>query len=790
MRSIGQGGMSTVYEAIDGGGTRVALKLLHPAAVADPAGRTRLRREVDMLQRVKGPYVAEVLDAEIEDETAFIVTELVDGPTLAEDVRTDGPYDRHDLVELATRLGHAVHSVHEIGVLHRDLKPSNVMISSAGPILIDFGIAQTGSDTRLTQRGSITHTPGYLDPRVLMGAQPDEAADFWALAAVIAFAATGHDPYGGDSAPVIMRKVLDGEADLSGVPPAIAQAFAQALAGRLEERLPYAQLIECLRDPQAWQGAPVPPPAPNQATRAYMPPIAGDGEGSTGAAGQKPGLGRAAGMGAAAGLGAAAGAALGASIASGAEIGARAGDGAGGGLGAGAGGVAGAGTGDVAGAGVGTNDPDATRPYSGIPHDSGLALASSELSEAGSGYHGAAQAGLQPGSTAPDSDRTQVLSAGLDTDRTQVLSAGPVFNAGADSDRTQVLSAGPNSDRTQMLPGGQESAMHAGTPTLAYPVAPKYQLAPEYFEADNEYEPAAGYASPAATPAPAVAPQAASYPQAAPPVDIAVPVANNNGAPGWPGGEPPAGAGPNVGVPGGQAQPGGAWQGEQVGAWQGEQGAGWPGAPAGMAAPAPTPRWARPAANAPFLTLLAGCILVQLLWRWPIPTGLAYVLGCFVLAALAITRGALQKRRFAAGGTHSGDLLWAVGRFPLACAQALVNGIGMVITGAAGGLALAWVLYLFELVTVDFAFLAGATGAVLMSWFGPGGAWTREGSRIVFSVLAPSPGYRRFWGVLLALGAVALLAVTLSTPTKWAPLPDAPFFIPGAPDVDLESIFG
>ncbi|MCW1073722.1 phosphotransferase, partial [Streptococcus anginosus] len=83
-----------------------------------------------------------------------IVTQLVEGPTLAEDVRVDGPYPPAELVTLARQLHAAVTSVHRLGVLHRDLKPSNVMLGANGPVLIDFGIAQTGGDSRLTMSGA------------------------------------------------------------------------------------------------------------------------------------------------------------------------------------------------------------------------------------------------------------------------------------------------------------------------------------------------------------------------------------------------------------------------------------------------------------------------------------------------------------------------------------------------------------------------------------------------------------------------------------------------------------
>ena len=240
------GGMSTVFEAEAGDGQHVALKLLHSSLSVDSSGRERLRREVRMLQQVKGSYVAEVLDAETDDDDAFIVTELIDGPTLERDVVDNGVFTGEDLVDLACQLREAVESIHRVGVLHRDIKPSNVMMSRTGPVLIDFGVAQFDDDVRLTVPGSLTHTPGYCDPKVLAGAPPDEEADWWALTAVLAYAATGDHPFGLGAPAAIMRRVIDGVADLEGLSPEWTAAFSCALSPNVRERISFDQLIRVL----------------------------------------------------------------------------------------------------------------------------------------------------------------------------------------------------------------------------------------------------------------------------------------------------------------------------------------------------------------------------------------------------------------------------------------------------------------------------------------------------------------------------------------------------------------
>ncbi|MDD7465676.1 MAG: serine/threonine-protein kinase [Actinomycetaceae bacterium] len=257
IRQIGYGGMSTVYEAVNGGGDHVALKLLHPSLAADETSRLRLHREVAVLRKVRSPYVAQVIDAEIDATEPFLVTELVQGLTLEKEVLENGIYTETDLLYLGQQLGRALRSVHAVGVLHRDLKPSNVMIHEGHPVLIDFGIAQAQNDARLTQQGMLALTPGYCDPRVLGGAQPDAQADWWALAAVLAFAATGEPPFGEGNAPAVMARVLRQAPTLPDLDPPLTHAFELALARDLEHRISFEQLLGVIEDPAQAELLPV-----------------------------------------------------------------------------------------------------------------------------------------------------------------------------------------------------------------------------------------------------------------------------------------------------------------------------------------------------------------------------------------------------------------------------------------------------------------------------------------------------------------------------------------------------
>jgi hypothetical protein len=254
---LGSGGMGTVYRALDGGGSPVALKLLHPHVGADPVARDRLRREVLALQRLHHPVGAAVLDAEADSTEAFLVTELVAGDDLEDYVRRHGPLDARALHELADGLRSALTAVHEAGVVHRDLKPANVLVTDDGPVLIDFGIAQAADDARVTSTGLVVGTPGYLAPELLDDAEPTAHTDWWGWAALLAFAATGRAPFGLRPLEQVLARARAGQPDLDGLGPITTQALRGALAPAPHDRLSAPEVVAALGDAATYGDEPV-----------------------------------------------------------------------------------------------------------------------------------------------------------------------------------------------------------------------------------------------------------------------------------------------------------------------------------------------------------------------------------------------------------------------------------------------------------------------------------------------------------------------------------------------------
>ncbi len=227
---LGEGGMGVVHLARDPEGRPVAIKVLHPLGTEEANARRRLAREVETMRRVRSPYVAEVLDADVTGEYPYIVTRFVAGPTLDEMVRGRGPLSGQGLRRLAYGMAEALTAIHAAGVVHRDLKPGNVMLTDDRPIVIDFGIAQTGDATRLTQTGLVMGTPGYLAPEVIEGQPSSPASDIHSWGSTMAFAATGHLPFGGGSYETIFYRIVSGRSDLTGVPAPLVPLISAALA--------------------------------------------------------------------------------------------------------------------------------------------------------------------------------------------------------------------------------------------------------------------------------------------------------------------------------------------------------------------------------------------------------------------------------------------------------------------------------------------------------------------------------------------------------------------------------
>ncbi|HLX47443.1 MAG TPA: serine/threonine-protein kinase [Streptosporangiaceae bacterium] len=229
MERIGEGGMGVVHLARDNQGRAVAVKVLRPGMASDVDARRRLEREFETMRRVRSPFVAEVIDADVTGEMPYVVTRYVAGPTLDQMIRNSGPLSGRALERVAWGLAEGLAAVHAAGVVHRDLKPGNVVMAGGSPVLIDFGIAHAPDATRITQAGMFMGTPGYLAPEVVEGQACGPSADVHSWASTVAYAATGRPPFGTGSYETIFYRILGGNPDLNGIPGKLMPLLAAAL---------------------------------------------------------------------------------------------------------------------------------------------------------------------------------------------------------------------------------------------------------------------------------------------------------------------------------------------------------------------------------------------------------------------------------------------------------------------------------------------------------------------------------------------------------------------------------
>ncbi|MEV0383136.1 serine/threonine-protein kinase [Nonomuraea sp. NPDC050643] len=244
---LGRGGMGTVHLAEDPAGQRVAVKVINPELSQHEQFRMRFRREADAARRVRRFCTAAVLEAALEGGQLYVVTEYVPGPNLEEAVRQSGPLRGSSLDALAVSVATALTAIHGAGVVHRDLKPSNVLLSPVGPRVIDFGIARA-LDTLggVTGTGELVGTPRYMAPEVLRGEPVSPACDVFSWGCLVAFAASGRAPFGGDTLPSIVYQVLNAEPDLSAVEPGLREPVRAALDKNPAARPTAQQLLDQL----------------------------------------------------------------------------------------------------------------------------------------------------------------------------------------------------------------------------------------------------------------------------------------------------------------------------------------------------------------------------------------------------------------------------------------------------------------------------------------------------------------------------------------------------------------
>ncbi|MBT2487176.1 serine/threonine protein kinase [Streptomyces sp. ISL-96] len=241
---LGSGGMGTVHAALDPAGQRVAVKVIHAAQAEDPEFRARFHREVVLSSRVCGPCLLPLLAADPDAAAPWLATEYAPGPTLNQHLAGHGPLAGGSLYAFATGTAQALAAIHQAGVVHRDMKPQNVILTPAGPKVLDFGIAHAADGTSVTRTGVMTGTPGWICPEHYRSGTAGPAGDMFVWGALVAYAATGRLPFGTGAPDVVAFRVMSQAPDLEGVPQGLRETLEKALAKEPDERLTATEAAE------------------------------------------------------------------------------------------------------------------------------------------------------------------------------------------------------------------------------------------------------------------------------------------------------------------------------------------------------------------------------------------------------------------------------------------------------------------------------------------------------------------------------------------------------------------
>lgn len=198
---IGGGGMAIVYRAHDHLLDRpVAVKILRPDYDGKGDFVRRFRREAQAAASLSHENVVAILDVGQEEETYYIVMELVDGRDLRTKLQEQGPLSVEAAVQLAVEILEGLEHAHQNGIIHRDIKPSNIMVTRSGQVKVaDFGIARATSEGTMTHTGSILGSAHYFSPEQAKGAMTYAQSDLYSLGVVLYELVTGQVPFQGDS---------------------------------------------------------------------------------------------------------------------------------------------------------------------------------------------------------------------------------------------------------------------------------------------------------------------------------------------------------------------------------------------------------------------------------------------------------------------------------------------------------------------------------------------------------------------------------------------------------------
>lgn len=212
---LGEGGFGTVFLA-EMGAQKAAIKVIRSEYVEEEDARNRLVTEAEVLSKISDPSIGRILDSDLTGDLPWIATEFINGPTLDDKVKYEGPLEETAWFNLAANIFHAIISANKLGIIHKDIKPSNIILGETGNKLIDFGIAHISGQTRSAIFGSREGSTLFSSPEhFTISSNPK--MDIFSAAATLAYAAKGQSIWNGENDLQLMRSINEDLPNLEGL---------------------------------------------------------------------------------------------------------------------------------------------------------------------------------------------------------------------------------------------------------------------------------------------------------------------------------------------------------------------------------------------------------------------------------------------------------------------------------------------------------------------------------------------------------------------------------------------
>lgn len=212
---LGEGGFGTVFLA-EKGAQKAAIKVIREEFVAEDEARKRLATEAEVLSKLSDPSIGKILDSDLNGELPWIATEFINGPTLDDKVKYEGPLEEIAWFNLAANIFHAIVSANELRIIHKDIKPSNIILGESGNKLIDFGLAHISGQSKAAVYGGREGSTPFSSPEHFTP-KANPKMDVFSTAATLAFAGKKTGIWNGENELQLMRSINDDTPNLEGL---------------------------------------------------------------------------------------------------------------------------------------------------------------------------------------------------------------------------------------------------------------------------------------------------------------------------------------------------------------------------------------------------------------------------------------------------------------------------------------------------------------------------------------------------------------------------------------------